>query len=172
MSVQEFRMQTAKTVEFDEKNFKTNKVKNENIILQSYYQLNPKLLISFSSKLNNNEPNYLAFTCMQYKTTDTTAAEARRGKDMQGIPWGRLSISREKYRQTRLLQYKNYENIHNSGQKSQKVQTTKGGLTPRYKIIGLLGCIILVGMHSSLTRFYGYVVAGFSDKFFLCYLLK
>lgn len=61
---------------------------------------------------------------MHYKVTDTTAAEARRGKDIQGIPWERLSITREKYRQTRLLQYKNYENVLNSGQESQKVMTT------------------------------------------------
>jgi len=54
--------------------------------------------------------------------TDTSAAEARKGKDIQGIPWDRLSISREKYRQTRLEQYKNYENIPHSGERSEKVQ--------------------------------------------------
>lgn len=55
------------------------------------------------------------------RISDTTAAEARRGKDIQGIPWDRLSISREKYRQTRLEQYKNYENIPQSGEMSEKV---------------------------------------------------
>lgn len=55
------------------------------------------------------------------KITDTTAADARRGKDIQGIPWERLSITREKYRQTRLEQYKNYENIPQSGEGSEKV---------------------------------------------------
>jgi len=55
------------------------------------------------------------------RITDTTAAEARRGKDIQGIPWDRLTISREKYRQTRLEQYKNYENIPQSGEMSEKV---------------------------------------------------
>ncbi|CAL8160203.1 unnamed protein product [Prunus armeniaca] len=34
------------------------------------------------------------------KAPDTTAAQARKGKDIQGIPWDRLSITREKYRQT------------------------------------------------------------------------
>lgn len=52
---------------------------------------------------------------------DTSAAQARRGKDIQGIPWDRLSITREKYRQTRLEQYKNYENIPQSGEGSEKV---------------------------------------------------
>lgn len=55
------------------------------------------------------------------KIADTSAAEARRGKDIQGIPWERLSISREKYRQTRLERYKNYENIPQSGEGSEKV---------------------------------------------------
>ncbi|KAK3009119.1 hypothetical protein RJ639_014915 [Escallonia herrerae] len=63
------------------------------------------------------------------KITDTSAADARDGKDIQGIPWGRLSISREKYRQTRLEQYKNYENIPQSAEGSEKVckPTRKGG---------------------------------------------
>ena len=51
----------------------------------------------------------------------TTAAQARSGKDIQGIPWDRLSITREKYRQTRIEQYRNYENIPHSGEGSQKV---------------------------------------------------
>ena len=55
------------------------------------------------------------------KITDTSAADARKGKDIQGIPWERLSISRDKYRQTRLEQYKNYENIQHSGKGSEKV---------------------------------------------------
>ncbi|CAK7323392.1 unnamed protein product [Dovyalis caffra] len=64
------------------------------------------------------------------KITDTSAADARRGKDIQGIPWERLSISREKYRQTRLEQYKNYENVPQSGESSEKecTPTKKGGM--------------------------------------------
>lgn len=56
-----------------------------------------------------------------YKLGDTYAAQVRKGKDIQGIPWERLSITREQYRQTRLEQYKNYENVPLSGQSSQKV---------------------------------------------------
>ena len=52
---------------------------------------------------------------------DTTASQAKKGKDIQGIPWERLSITREKYRQTRLEQYKNYENIPQSGEGAKKV---------------------------------------------------
>ncbi|GAB4845063.1 hypothetical protein Ancab_038469 [Ancistrocladus abbreviatus] len=46
--------------------------------------------------------------------TDTTALEARNGKDIQGIPWERLNFTRDKYRETRLKQYKNYENLRSS----------------------------------------------------------
>nr|VDD52733.1 unnamed protein product [Brassica oleracea] len=55
------------------------------------------------------------------KIADTTAEQARKGKGIQGIPWVMLSISREKYRQTRLQQYKNYENVTNSGESSEMV---------------------------------------------------
>lgn len=59
---------------------------------------------------------------------DTSSAEARKGKDIQGIPWHKLSITRDKYRQTRLEQYKNYENVPNSGEAAAKAckQTKKG----------------------------------------------
>ncbi|CAI9283433.1 unnamed protein product [Lactuca saligna] len=67
---------------------------------------------------------------MNNKLADTCAAQARRGKDIQGIPWERLSITRDKYRQTRLEQYKNYENIPQSGEASEKAckVTNKTGL--------------------------------------------
>ncbi|KAK1272970.1 hypothetical protein QJS04_geneDACA007886 [Acorus gramineus] len=64
------------------------------------------------------------------KITDTSATQARKGEDIQGIPWDRLTISREKYRQTRLEQYKNYENVPRSGEGSEKEckPTRKGGM--------------------------------------------
>lgn len=53
--------------------------------------------------------------------TDTSAAQARKGKDIQGIQWDRLNITRERYRLTRLEQYRNYENIPSSGEAVDKV---------------------------------------------------
>ncbi|GMY32145.1 uncharacterized WD repeat-containing protein C2A9.03-like [Fagus crenata] len=66
---------------------------------------------------------------MLTKVTDTTAAQARKGKDIQGIPWDRLNITREKYRLTRLEQYRNYENVPSSGESMDKEckPTQKGG---------------------------------------------
>lgn len=46
------------------------------------------------------------------RSSDTSAAQARRGKDMQGIPWDRLQFTREGYRENRLKQYRNYENLN------------------------------------------------------------
>ncbi|KAF0911859.1 hypothetical protein E2562_012341 [Oryza meyeriana var. granulata] len=42
---------------------------------------------------------------------DTSALDYKEGKDMQGIPWERLNYSRNQYREMRLRQYKNYENL-------------------------------------------------------------
>ena len=42
---------------------------------------------------------------------DTTAAQASRGRDIQGIPWDRLQFTRERYREKRVSEYKNYANL-------------------------------------------------------------
>ena len=39
--------------------------------------------------------------------SDTSALEARNGKDIQGIPWERLNFTRDNYHETRLKQYRN-----------------------------------------------------------------
>ncbi|KAL5846774.1 hypothetical protein ACOSQ3_010298 [Xanthoceras sorbifolium] len=52
--------------------------------------------------------------------TDTSALEVKNGKDIQGIPWERLNFTRDKYRETRLKQYKNYENLSRSRDDLQK----------------------------------------------------
>ncbi|XP_057499368.1 uncharacterized WD repeat-containing protein C2A9.03-like isoform X2 [Actinidia eriantha] len=66
---------------------------------------------------------------MLTKVTDTSSTQARKGKDIQGIPWEGLNITREIYRLTRLEQYKNYENIPLSGEAVDKEckQMEKGG---------------------------------------------
>lgn len=52
---------------------------------------------------------------------DTSPAEARSGKDIQGIPWDRLDKTGENYRIIRFEQYNNYENIPSSGDAMYKV---------------------------------------------------
>ncbi|XP_030481243.2 uncharacterized WD repeat-containing protein C2A9.03 isoform X2 [Cannabis sativa] len=52
--------------------------------------------------------------------TDTSAKEARNGKDIQGIPWERLNFTRDKYRETRLKQYKNYESLSRSHEELER----------------------------------------------------
>ncbi|MCO5552669.1 hypothetical protein L7F22_006185 [Adiantum nelumboides] len=60
---------------------------------------------------------------------DTTAAQARRGKDIQGIYWDRLHFSREEYRVSRLRHYRNYQNLNVSHQDLEKecLQVTRDG---------------------------------------------
>lgn len=60
--------------------------------------------------------------------TDTSAMEARNGKDIQGIPWERLNFTRDKYRETRLKQYKNYESLSRPRQDLEKVSTLYSSL--------------------------------------------
>ncbi|XP_057490320.1 uncharacterized WD repeat-containing protein C2A9.03-like isoform X1 [Actinidia eriantha] len=57
---------------------------------------------------------------MSKPKTDTSAVEARNGKDIQGIPWERLNFTRDKYREMRLKQYKNYENLSRSRKELEK----------------------------------------------------
>jgi hypothetical protein len=57
---------------------------------------------------------------MLTKVTDTSAAQARKGKDIQGIPWEILNITRQSYRLTRLEQYRNFENILTTGETFNK----------------------------------------------------
>ncbi|VVA95693.1 unnamed protein product [Arabis nemorensis] len=60
--------------------------------------------------------------------SDTSALEARNGKDIQGIPWERLNYSRDQYREKRLNQYKNFESLFRSRQELDKecLQVEKG----------------------------------------------
>lgn len=51
---------------------------------------------------------------------DTTAAQARRGKDIQGIYWDGLHFTREEYRESRLRHYRNYQNLNVSHQELEK----------------------------------------------------
>lgn len=61
------------------------------------------------------------FVTQSKPKTDTSAEEFRNGKDIQGIPWDRLNFTRDKYRETRLKQYKNYENLSRPREELEKV---------------------------------------------------
>ncbi|XP_062029127.1 uncharacterized protein LOC133745149 isoform X2 [Rosa rugosa] len=52
--------------------------------------------------------------------SDTSALEGRNGIDIQGIPWERLNFTRDKYREARLKQYKNYESLGRPRQDLEK----------------------------------------------------
>ena len=100
------------------------------------------------------------------KITDTSAADARKGKDVQGIPWERLSISREKYRQTMLEQYKNYENIPQSGESSEKVESIFSlvcgafGLLDTFEPSFSLASILTISRNANLLRKGGSIMSS------------
>lgn len=75
-------------------------------------------ILYFSS--NQLFTTYLSFEFQNEREIDISSSQARKGKDIQGIPWGTLNITRESYRRTRLEQYKNYENVQHSGEASEK----------------------------------------------------
>ncbi|KAK1290284.1 hypothetical protein QJS10_CPB18g00747 [Acorus calamus] len=70
--------------------------------------------------MDRNDPEPDEDYYLLSRVNDTSSADAREGKDIQGIPWNILNITREKYRQTRLEQYKNYENVPLSGKLAEK----------------------------------------------------
>ncbi|XP_026434383.1 uncharacterized WD repeat-containing protein C2A9.03-like [Papaver somniferum] len=65
----------------------------------------------FGQQMNNRDSDDVDVFNMNEQKTDTTAYEARNGKDIQGIPWERFNFDRDKYRQNRLKQYKNFQNL-------------------------------------------------------------
>ncbi|XP_076915493.1 uncharacterized protein LOC143574862 [Bidens hawaiensis] len=61
-----------------------------------------------------------------HMVTDTSSAQARRGKDIQGVPWNRSNVTREQERRKRIKRYRNFENNHYAVDKRYK-QRPKGG---------------------------------------------
>jgi len=75
------------------------------------------------------------------KVPDTSAANARQGRDIQGIRWDRLNITREKYRLTRLEQYRNYENVPNSGEAAQVSFSSLKWIVARLELVMCMGSL-------------------------------
>lgn len=77
----------------------------------------------FHCSIEITNENKLNFDLKQQSNakTDTSALEARNGKDIQGIPWEMLNYTRDEYRETRLKQYKNYESLTRSHEELDKV---------------------------------------------------
>ncbi|KAJ0623826.1 putative transcription factor WD40-like family [Helianthus annuus] len=77
----------------------------------------------------DGDQNLDDYDMVTYKGDGYVLGSSKNGKDIQGIPWDRLNITRESYRRTRLEQYRNYENIPLSGDAVDKKckQKSKGG---------------------------------------------
>uniref|UniRef100_A0A0D3H049 Uncharacterized protein n=2 Tax=Oryza TaxID=4527 RepID=A0A0D3H049_9ORYZ len=55
-----------------------------------------------ASLLHNNQENPL---------TDVSVEDVRDGKDMQGIPWEKIVFRRDQYREMKMKNYRNYQNL-------------------------------------------------------------
>ncbi|XP_047982418.1 uncharacterized WD repeat-containing protein C2A9.03-like [Salvia hispanica] len=95
---------------------------------QQYYTVDSMDGIDEESHAADDDANLDEYEMMM-KVTDTSSSQAREGKDIQGIPWDILNITRESYRLTRLEQYRNYENLPSSTEAADKEgnPTDKGG---------------------------------------------
>ncbi|RHZ79609.1 hypothetical protein Glove_143g62 [Diversispora epigaea] len=51
---------------------------------------------------------------------EVTSKDAENGMDVQGITWDTLNVSRQRYRELRLMDYKNYENVQKSHDEIKK----------------------------------------------------
>ncbi|KAG8493949.1 hypothetical protein CXB51_011267 [Gossypium anomalum] len=103
--------------------YDVNDVNNDGAVVEPEPQKDTAGLESFDSDFEDDIESV-----MSKPKTDTSAEEARNGKDIQGIPWERLNFTRERYRQTRVREYKNYENLYGSREEMEKesLQVEKG----------------------------------------------
>ncbi|KAH7434721.1 hypothetical protein KP509_06G032000 [Ceratopteris richardii] len=78
-----------------------------------------------------NEDPYGGDADVGFESTrgDTSAAQARQGKDIQGIYWDRMQFTREEYRESRLRHYRNYVNLNEPHEELEKecLEVAKGG---------------------------------------------
>lgn len=101
---------------------------------------------------------------MQSKTkTDTSAMEARNGKDIQGIPWERLNFSRDNYRETRLNQYINYESLSLPRGDLEKVLLDKHYMKIIFLVKLLIYCMFLIIL-DKFVQFKEYVIQAMNLK--------
>ncbi|PIN24745.1 hypothetical protein CDL12_02537 [Handroanthus impetiginosus] len=77
---------------------------------------------SGSSSMNDDSPDsdFEDDFELSKSGTETSALEARNGKDIQGIPWERFNFTRDTYRESRLKQYRNYESLSCSREDLEK----------------------------------------------------
>jgi hypothetical protein len=53
--------------------------------------------------------------------TDVSVEDVRDGKDMQGIPWEKIVFRRDQYREMKMKNYRNYQNLSYAREEALKV---------------------------------------------------
>jgi hypothetical protein len=55
---------------------------------------------------------------------DVSAADVAAGKDIQGIPWEKMLFGRDKYREMKMKNYRNYQNLSYAREDALQVLNT------------------------------------------------
>jgi hypothetical protein len=54
---------------------------------------------------------------------DVSVADVAAGKDMQGIPWDKMLFGRDRYRDMKMKNYRNYQNLSYAREDALQVQS-------------------------------------------------
>jgi hypothetical protein len=55
---------------------------------------------------------------------DVSVADVAAGKDMQGIPWEKMLFGRDQYREMKMKNYRNYQNLSYAREDALQVLST------------------------------------------------
>ena len=64
------------------------------------------------------------FVLQENMLPDVSAADVAAGKDMQGIPWEKMLFGRDKYREMKMKNYRNYQNLSYAREDALQVLNT------------------------------------------------
>jgi hypothetical protein len=78
------------------------------------------LLVAFFPLFLRN----VSFVLQENMLPDVSAADVAAGKDMQGIPWEKMLFSRDKYREMKMKNYRNYQNLSYAREDALQVLNT------------------------------------------------
>jgi hypothetical protein len=66
----------------------------------------------------------LVFVPQENMLPDVSVADVAAGKDMQGIPWDKMLFGRDRYRDMKMKNYRNYQNLSYAREDALQVQSS------------------------------------------------
>jgi len=67
---------------------------------------------------------FVLFFWQENMLPDVSAADVAAGKDMQGIPWEKMLFGRDQYREMKMKNYRNYQNLSYAREDALQVLST------------------------------------------------